>query len=117
MPDRQRDWLEQMAREIAAARRLATLHTRESLFAAEVALAAAERFVERISEASRRLDPTVKLREPTIPWSDIAGIGNILRHDYDRVDAVILWNILTVDLPELADAVQRLLASGPTPER
>ena len=110
MADRQHDWLEQMAREIAAARRLATLHTRESLVADEVALAAVERFVERISEASRRLDPTVKLQEPTIPWSDIAGIGNVLRHNYDRVNPVLLWNILTVDLPELADAVQRLLA-------
>ena len=48
---------------------------------------------------------------PTIPWSDIAGIGNVLRHDYDRVDLVILWNIATRDLPELADAVQRPLAA------
>ena len=115
MADRQHDWLEQMAREIAAARRLATLYTRESLVVDEVALAAVERFVERISEASRRLDPTVKLQEPTIPWSDIAGIGNVLRHNYDRVNPVLLWNILTVDLPELADAVQRLLAGDQRP--
>ena len=115
MQDRQREWLEQMAREIAAARRLAIVHTRESLFADEVAWAALERFVERISEASRRLDPALKAREPTIPWSDIAGIGNILRHNYDRVDPILLWNILTVDLPELADAVQRLLGSGQRP--
>lgn len=115
MPDRQRDWLEQMAREIAAARRLATVHTRESLFADEVALAALERFVERISEASRRLDPTLKRHEPTIPWADIAGIGNVLRHNYDGVNPVLLWNILTDDLPELAGAVQRLLARGQPP--
>ena len=115
MPDRQRDWLEQMAGEIAAARRLATLHTRESLFADQVALAAAERFIERISEASRRLDPIVKQQEPTIPWSDIAGIGNVLRHNYDRVNPILLWNILTVDLPELADAVQRLSAGDRPP--
>ncbi|MFZ1431578.1 MAG: HepT-like ribonuclease domain-containing protein [Geminicoccaceae bacterium] len=104
-----------MAREIEAARRLATVHTRDSMFADEVARAALERFVERISEASRRLDPAVKAREPAIPWSDIAGIGNVLRHNYDRVDPIILWNILTVDLPELADAVQRLLSSGQRP--
>lgn len=109
MPDRQCYWLEQMAREIEAARRLATVHTRDSLFADEVARAALERFIERISEASRRLDPALKAREPAIPWSDIAGIGNVLRHNYDRVDPIILWNIVTVDLPELAEAVQRLL--------
>ena len=111
MADRQRDWLQQIAREIVSARRLAAGHSRESFAADEVAVAAMERFVERISEASRRLDPALKGREPTIPWSDIAGIGNVLRHDYDRVDLVILWNIATRDLPELADAVQRLLAA------
>ena len=115
MPDRQRDWLKQMAREIAAARRLVARHTQESLFADEVAFAAAERFIERVSEASRRLEPAVKLQEPTIPWGDIAGIGNILRHNYDRVDPVVLWAVLTVDLPELGDAVQRLLAGDRQP--
>lgn len=89
--------------------------TRDSLFADEVARAALERFIERISEASRRLDPALKACEPAIPWSDIAGIGNVLRHNYDRVDPILLWNILTVDLPELADAVQRLLARGQRP--
>jgi len=71
---------------------------------------AMERFVERISEASRRVDPALKLLEPAIPWANIAGIGNILRHDYNRVDRMILWNIATRDLPVLEQAVERLLA-------
>ena len=108
MHDRQRDWLEQIAREIASARRLAERHDRDSFAGDEVAVAAMERFVERISEASRRLDPALKAREPAISWPDIAGIGNILRHDYDRVDLVILWNIATRDLPALEEAVRRL---------
>lgn len=110
MDDRRREWLLHVAREIAAARRLAGRHTRESFGADEVAVAAMERFIERVSEASRRLDPALKRREPTIPWSDIAGIGNVLRHDYDRIDLAILWNIATRDLPPLDDAVRRLLA-------
>ncbi len=84
-------------------------HDRDSFAADEVAVAAMERFVERISEASRRLDPALKALEPVIPWADIAGIGNVLRHDYDRVDLVILWNIATRDLPMLEEAVRRLL--------
>mgnify|MGYP000452756462 CR=1 FL=1 len=109
MPDRQRDRLGQIAHEITAARRLAARHDRDSFAADEVAVAAMERFVERISEASRRLDPALKALEPVIPWADIAGIGNVLRHDYDRVDLVILWNIATRDLPMLEEAVRRLL--------
>ena len=108
---RQRDWLGQIVREISLACRLAARHDRDSFAADEVAVAAMERFVERISEASRRLDPALKALEPAIPWAEIAGIGNILRHDYDRVDPAILWNIATRDLPVLAQAVERLLAT------
>jgi uncharacterized protein with HEPN domain len=40
-----------------------------------------ERGLEIISEASRRLPETMKARNPIIPWSKVAGIGNVLRHD------------------------------------
>jgi uncharacterized protein with HEPN domain len=113
---RQRGYLEQILREIEAARRLAASHDADSFVADEVAIAALERFVERISEGSRRLDPTLKEQEPGIPWSDIAGIGNILRHDYDSVDLTILWNITTRDLPLLEAAIRRLLAGLDRPE-
>src|SRR5271154_4765314 len=44
-----------------------------------------ERGVEIVSEASRRLSDDIKARHVGIPWSKVAGIGNVLRHDYDRV--------------------------------
>lgn len=40
-----------------------------------------ERNVEIISEASRRLPNDARAAEPDVPWREIAGIGNILRHD------------------------------------
>ena len=52
-----------------------------------------ERNVEIISEASRRLPDETKAAEPDIPWREIAGIGNILRHDYGVVRPDILWRI------------------------
>ena len=41
-----------------------------------------ERNLEIISEASRRLPDSAKAAEPDVPWREIAGIGNVLRHDY-----------------------------------
>jgi uncharacterized protein with HEPN domain len=110
--DRQRHYLTQIAQEIAAARRLSAAHTAESFFRDEIAIAALERFIERISEASRRVDAGLKLLEPAVPWSNIAGIGNILRHDYDSIDLTILWNIATRELPQLEAAIERLLQSA-----
>ena len=42
---------------------------------------------------------------------DIAGIGNILRHDYQRVDASIIWKAVKDDLPPLKEALLALKAS------
>ena len=44
-----------------------------------------ERGIEIISEASRRLPDELKARHPEIPWSKVAGIGNVLRHEYERI--------------------------------
>ena len=51
----------------------------------------AERSIEIISEASRH---TLKDQYPEIPWKQIAGIGNILRHDYGIVDDRITWDVI-----------------------
>lgn len=74
---------------------------------------AVERGLEIISEASRGLAEANKAAHPSVPWNDIAGIGNILRHEYHRVEPLIIWNITVEHLPVLAVAVEKLLkASG-----
>lgn len=63
-----------------------------------------ERGVEIISEASRRLPEEMKARHPEIPWQKVAGIGNILRHDYENIAAPIMWKLAHDDLPVLEKA-------------
>jgi uncharacterized protein with HEPN domain len=70
---------------------------------------AVERCIEIISEASRRLPADLRDRHPAIPWSKIAGIGNVLRHDYDVVNDATIWHAATVDLPPLKGPVAALL--------
>ena len=60
-----------------------------------------ERGVEIISEASRRLADELKARHPEIPWQKVAGIGNVLRHNYEGIAAPILWRLVHADLPVL----------------
>jgi uncharacterized protein with HEPN domain len=52
---------------------------------------AVTRCLEIISEASRRLPKALKARHANIPWSDVAGAGNIYRHSYEDVLERILW--------------------------
>ena len=69
-----------------------------------------ERNLEIISEASRRLPDSAKAAEPDVPWREIAGIGNVLRHDYGVVKPEILWGVRTYRLAALKAAVQRIRA-------
>jgi uncharacterized protein with HEPN domain len=70
---------------------------------------AVEREIEIISEASRRIPKRLKSAESTIPWHEIAGIGNVLRHDYEIVADPVVWNVVQQHLPALAAAVRRML--------
>jgi uncharacterized protein with HEPN domain len=72
---------------------------------------ALERGVEVISEASRHLGRELKSQHKDVRWKDIAGVGNILRHEYQRIDSQIIWNAVKDDLPVLKKALLSIRAS------
>jgi uncharacterized protein with HEPN domain len=69
-----------------------------------------QRGIEIISEASRHIPEDLKARRPEIPWTEVAGIGSILRHAYHRVSDQVIWNTATHALAPLRVAVIALLA-------
>lgn len=66
---------------------------------------ALERALEIVSEASRHIPKELKASYPDIRWKDIAGIGNLLRHDYQDIRQDILWNVVQNHLPVLTTAL------------
>ncbi len=70
---------------------------------------AVERNIERISEASRHIPEEMKARFPGIAWKDIAGIGNVLRHDYPYVSPREIWDTFENDLPQLKVVVSKMI--------
>jgi uncharacterized protein with HEPN domain len=72
---------------------------------------AIERQVSIISEASVRLGETAEMLCPSIPWNNIRGIGNHIRHAYDFIDPMIIWKAVTNDLPALKAAVEAILTA------
>ena len=63
---------------------------------------AVERCLERICEAAFRLGDRAEKLMPEQPWADIRGMGNRLRHAYDRISLDVIWNSIREDLPSLA---------------
>ncbi len=65
-----------------------------------------------IGEAVKNLDEDVRRKAQSIPWSDIAGMRDLLAHEYFRVDPTIVERTVRKDLPALNRAVARLRSSG-----
>jgi uncharacterized protein with HEPN domain len=72
-----------------------------------------ERGLEIVSEANRHLPEDMKVRHPEIPWRKVAGIGNVLRHEYTRVAADVLWRLVQDDLGVLDQVCRAELAALP----
>jgi uncharacterized protein with HEPN domain len=70
---------------------------------------AVERCLTRISEAASKLESSAEALIPDQPWSEIRGIGNIIRHEYDSIDPLIIWNIVSRELDNLRTAVEAAL--------
>ena len=52
-----------------------------------------QRGVEIISEASRHLTDEMKARHPEILWQKVTGIGNVLRHNYEKIAVPVIWKL------------------------
>jgi len=64
-----------------------------------------------IAEAAKHLPPPLKELRSEVPWEKIHGLGNLLRHEYRRIDPEILWSIITDHLGALDAAAAALLES------
>jgi uncharacterized protein with HEPN domain len=100
--------LEDIAEAIALIERYLRGRKRADLDVDPMLRQAIERNIEIISEASRRLPDAWKTRHPAVPWRKVAGIGNVLRHDYDRVDNTVLWQAATAEVSTLKSAVEAM---------
>lgn len=63
----------------------------------------------QIGELVTRLSDEFKENNPQIPWKTIKNLRNIHAHDYEHVDMSIMWDTLTIRLPELKEQLIQLL--------
>jgi uncharacterized protein with HEPN domain len=74
-------YLEHIKEPVAIIERRIAGKTLDDLAVDDVLRDALERRIEIISEASRRLPEDMKARHPEVPWQNVAGVGNVLRHE------------------------------------
>ncbi len=62
-----------------------------------------------IGEAVKHLAPETRESTPEIPWANIAGLRDLIAHEYFRIDIDRVLEIVNHDLPPLERAIDRLL--------
>ena len=67
------------------------------------------RNLEVNGEATKNLSGELRAVNPTIPWRQIAGMRDVLIHDYLKVNLARVWRTVSMDLPPLRDTVSKLL--------
>lgn len=83
----------------------------------EMRMDAVERCLQRITEATIKIGPeTMKIIAPDLPTNQVRSMGNILRHEYDRINAEVVYNTVKNDLPELRAACAENLANASNPD-
>lgn len=91
-------WLVDIREEIAGIRTL-TKNASGAEFAQSWAMKrAVEHALLIIAEAAKNLPAPMKETHPEVAWHKIHGLGNMLRHEYRRIDAEVLWSVVTEHL-------------------
>lgn len=84
--------------------------TREVLENDNMKLSAVAYQILTLGEATTRLSTQIRADNPDIPWRGMVGMRNIMAHQYDNIDMDIMWNAISISIPEILEKIEPLLS-------
>ncbi len=66
------------------------------------------RAIEIIGEATKHIPDPVRQNHPKVPWKDMAGMRDILIHDYIGVDVKSVWLTVKDMIPQIKPLIEKI---------
>ena len=80
------------------------------LLADPVKLRAFERVMELVGESVKRVPQDFRDTHSQIPWKKIAGMRDVISHDYEDLAYEVLWDALEFNFPDILSDFKKILS-------
>jgi uncharacterized protein with HEPN domain len=68
--------------------------------------------IENMGEAVKNLPYDFRRQYPDIPWKKIAGMRDVLVHDYFGIDTEKVWNVVANEIPDLKEKIAKIIGEN-----
>ncbi|HAM36398.1 MAG TPA: DUF86 domain-containing protein [Elusimicrobia bacterium] len=109
MPRDYKVYLEDMLEAIEHIRLYTSGFSLKRFVADRKTLDAVVRNLEVIGEAAKNVPPDVRRQHPKVEWRKMAGLRDILIHEYFGIDVEIVWDIIRHKIPPLRKQIRAIL--------
>ncbi len=110
MPRDYKVYLEDILEAIGKISRYTVGLSQEAFSKDERTLDAVVRNLEVIGEAIKKVPGKIRSKHPEVEWKKIAGLRDILIHEYFGIDVAIIWDIVQNKLPVLEKQINQILS-------
>jgi uncharacterized protein with HEPN domain len=70
-----------------------------------------ETYPTEIRETAKKISDNTKNKIKEIEWKKIVGLRNLISHEYEGISPAILYSILTIEIPKLANHLSNAIGS------